>query len=112
MPPDLFRLVQRVYRDSHDGGRAVRVCDDSLVLERIFRIDFRDHQRNGVNHAERAGVVNHHAAGIHAGFRKCFGCGAARTEESIVNAFEGVFRQLFHCDLFALEFEFFTGGTR
>lgn len=33
--------------------------DDSLVLERIFRIDFRDHQRNGVNHAERAGVVNH-----------------------------------------------------
>ncbi len=61
---DLEAVVQRLQRDHHLDGAAIRVGDDFPPGEarEVLRIDLRHHQRDVRLHAELAGVVDHHAA--------------------------------------------------
>ena len=84
------RLVQRIERHQRDGRGAVRVGDDALVPLHVRRVDLRHHQRHVVVHAEGAGIVHHHAAGLGGDGRKLLRDAAAGAEQRDVDARERV----------------------
>ena len=63
---DLPLVVQRLQRHHHLDGRAIRIGDDPALgeLPQVVRVHLRHHQRHVGVHAELAGVVDHHAAGL------------------------------------------------
>ena len=63
---DLELVVQRLQRDDHLDGGAVRIGDDVALPEvaQSFRVHLRHHQRNVRLHTKMAGVVDHDAAGL------------------------------------------------
>ena len=102
----------RINGNCHDRCGAVRVRDDAVMLERVFRIDFRNDERHVIFHAEGAGVVDHDASGIDAGLSVEFGDIGAGAEQSNVDALERFRFHLLDSDLLASEFHFLSGGTR
>ena len=89
-------LVQRKQRHQRDGRRAVRIGDNALVPPNVAGVHFRDDQRHGVIHAERARIIDHYAAGFDGDGRKFLRNGAAGAEERDVNPFEGILGQFRH----------------
>ena len=61
-PPYPVVAMQRPQRDECDDRRAIRVCNDSPMFQRRFRIDLGDNQRNIRIHSESRTVVDHNAA--------------------------------------------------
>ena len=55
---DPGRVVERLQRDDHLHGRAVRVGDDPLVAREVVGVDLGDDERHVVVHAPVAGVVD------------------------------------------------------
>ena len=61
---DMREFLNRFQADCHDDGGAVRVGDDAFaaLLESlcdVIGVEFRNHQRHILIHAERRRVVNH-----------------------------------------------------
>jgi len=77
----------------------------------VFGVDFGDHQRNVVFHAERARIVDHHRAGLDHKRPVLAGDVAARAEERDVDSLERVVGHLFDHHILAAELHSFAGGT-
>jgi hypothetical protein len=105
-------LVQRIQRHQRDGRRAVRVGDYPAVQFDIARIDFRDHQRHGVIHAESARIIHHHATGLDRDGSEFLRNAAAGAEQGDVDPFKCVFGEFLDRDGFTPERQSFAGRPR
>ena len=98
-------LVDRPHGDRQDGGGAVGVGDDAVMVGEIARIDLGHDQRRVGVHAEGRRIVDHDAARCLGGRHERAAARGAGAEESDVDALEGTGRQLFDLVRFALEFQ-------
>ena len=72
----------------------------------VARVDFRNHERDGIVHAEGAGIIDDHAAGFRGDRREFLGDAAAGAEQRDVDALECIFGQFLDRDLLPLNFSF------
>ena len=104
-------LVQRIERHQRNGGGAVRVGDDALVLLHVRGIDFGHDERDGIVHAEGAGVIHHHAAGLGGDRGEFLGDAAAGAEQGDVDALERVFSEFLNRNVLPSELQLLADGT-
>src|SRR5688572_7974760 len=104
-PLHVERLMQRVESHQSDGGGAIRIGDDAAMLLHVARVNLGNDQRHRVIHAERAGIIHHHATRPGGNRAKLLRDAPTGAEERNVDARKAVLRQFRHRHVFALEFE-------
>ena len=115
---DARQVVERLERNHHLDGGAVRIGDDAVMPAHVTGVHLGHHQRHVLVHAERAGVVDHDGAMGDHGLAHGLRHGAAGGEQRDVDALERFGRHLLHGQLAcgnlaaALERQLLTGGTR
>ena len=114
---DLRNLVDRIQNDNHHDGRAVRVCDDALTAEfrfvklDVFRIHFRNDERNVRIHAVEASVVDADSTGLHCGRKEFLGNGGSCGGEHDVHTLEGIVSEFFNSQFFTAELDLTASAT-
>ena len=89
-------VVERLQRDDHLDGGAVRVRNNAIMPRHILRVHLGHHQGHVLIHAEGAGVVDHHGTGGGDRLAHLLGHGGAGREQRDVDALEGLRRHLLH----------------
>ena len=109
---DAVLLMDRPQRHQRGDRGAVRVGNDALVIANAVRVDLGDHQRHVRVHAEGGGIVDHDGAGLDRGGRELPGDAATCREQRDIDAFKGMFGDLFDHDLLAAERNRLAGRPR
>jgi hypothetical protein len=87
--PHAKREVKRVKRHERDGGRAVRIGNQSAMLPDIVAVDLGDHERHVRVHPEHGGIIDNDCAGLAGDRCKFPGDVAAGAEKGNVDSGKG-----------------------
>jgi hypothetical protein len=105
------RPMQRIEGHQGDGGGAVRVGQDSVVIADIRSIDLGHDQRDAIVLAEGGRVVDDHAPGGGRNGGELAGDGTAGAEQGDVDALEAVLGELRDGDFLAGKGQFLADRT-
>lgn len=104
-------VVEGGERHEGDGGGAVGICNDAVVVECVVAIDFGDNEGDVWLHAECGGIVYDDCAGSGGDGGELFGDAATGREESKLDTLEGIGFEFLDWDGFAAEEEGFADGA-
>ena len=80
--------MKRIQRHQRNRGCAIWIRDNTALLPRIFRIDFRNNERHMRLHPEGRGIVDHDGVGLAGDWHKLARDVAAGAEKGDVDIIE------------------------